>query len=86
MNDLESPYTMNGNLLGPTLLLKRRELHLTQAEVCSKLKVIGVQLDRTALSRIEWGRRTLTDIELIGFVQVLGLNLQEVVENLHNQS
>ena len=73
---------MQKNLLGPTFLLKRRSLHLTQDEVCSRLNQLGIGMDRTALSRIEWGNQTLTDIEMIGLSQVLELNLQEVIGNL----
>ena len=73
---------MQKNLLGPTFLLKRRSLHLTQDEVCSRLNQLGIGMDRTALSRIEWGNRTLTDIEMIGLVQVLELDPEEVIRNL----
>lgn len=64
------------NLAGPRVRQARRSRipKLTQAELAAQLQVRGVDLDRSAITRIEWQQRAVTDIELVALADVLGVS------------
>ncbi len=45
---------------------------ITQEQLAAKLQSLGVDLDRTAISRIESGSRSVTDIEINAITVCLG--------------
>jgi len=48
---------------------------MTQEELTAKLQLLGLKIDRTALSRIESGSRILSDIEIVCFASALNVPL-----------
>jgi len=66
------------NLLGPSLRRLRESRDLTQAEVCSKLQLLGWDISRQVLSFVEDGSRLLSDAELFGILKVLGSSPKEL--------
>ncbi len=45
------------------------------AELAARLQSLGVDIDRTAISKIEGGRRLITDVEIIAVCQALGIGV-----------
>lgn len=64
------------NLAGPRVRQARRSHvpKLTQADVVAQLQVRGVDLDRSAITRIERQQRAVTDIELAALASALGVS------------
>lgn len=64
------------NLAGPRVRQARRSHvpKLTQADVAAQLQVRGVDLDRSAITRIERQQRAVTDIELAALASALGVS------------
>jgi transcriptional regulator with XRE-family HTH domain len=64
---------MMRNIVGPRVRQARKahRLRLTQDALAAALQLRGVQLDRSAISKIEQQRRTVTDIELAALAAVL---------------
>ena len=49
---------------------------ITQEELTARLQVLGLKIDRSALSRIENGTRILSDIEVACFAYALKVPIQ----------
>ena len=47
---------------------------ITQAQLAARLQSQGINLDRTAVSKIESGRRSVTDVEIVGICKALGID------------
>lgn len=68
------------NLCGIHLRRLRLEKHLTLVDIQATLELdYGIILDRTNLGRIENGERTVTDVELAVFAQLLGVPVEHLL-------
>jgi transcriptional regulator with XRE-family HTH domain len=65
------------NVVGPRIreLRLKGKRKLSQEELAARLQAMGVELDRTALSRIESGERQVTDIEVLAICRALGITV-----------
>ncbi|MBQ8719741.1 MAG: helix-turn-helix transcriptional regulator [Clostridia bacterium] len=52
---------------------------LSQRALADKMQLIGIDLDKNAIQRIESGKRFVTDIELKAFAEIFGVSLDELV-------
>ena len=68
------------NVVGPKIRNARyRPGHkVTQEQLAARLQSQGINMDRTAISKIESGRRPVTDIEILGFCRALGIKVAEL--------
>lgn len=66
------------NALGPRLRVLREDRGLSQAELARMLQRAGWDIDPIVLNKIESRRRTLTDVEIFHFAEVLKLNLGDL--------
>lgn len=68
------------NLIGRKLRKIRKQKKMSQQEVSNKLELMGVYVCRGSVSRIEDLSRTVTDIELYAFSEVLGVPVNELFD------
>ena len=54
----------------------------SQRQLAEKLQLIGIDMDKNAIQRIECGKRFITDIELIAFCRVFDISPNELFEYL----
>ena len=52
---------------------------LSQRGLADKMQLIGIDLDKNAIQRIECGKRFVTDIELVAFARIFGVSLEELI-------
>ena len=52
---------------------------LSQRALAEKMQLIGIDLDKNAIQRIECGKRFVTDIELRGFAEIFGVKTDELL-------
>ena len=52
---------------------------LSQRALADKMQLIGIDIDKNAIQRIECGKRFVTDIELKGFAEIFGVSLDQLV-------
>lgn len=52
------------NLIGKKLIQLRRLHHLSQRDLAHKLQLIGCDIDKNVITRIETNKRYVTDLEL----------------------
>ena len=68
------------NMIGARVRQLRMERGLSQQKLSDKLEVLAIYICRGSISRIEERRRTVTDIELYGLSQVLGVPIESLFE------
>lgn len=61
------------NIAGLAIRQRRllTEPRLSQRALADKMQLVGIDLDKNAVQRIESGDRFITDIELLGFAKIL---------------
>ena len=52
---------------------------LSQRALADKMQLIGIDVDKNAIQRIECGKRFVTDIELKAFAEIFGVTLDKLV-------
>ena len=68
------------NICGKRIAEYRATLKISQRELADRMQLVGVDIDKNAVQRIECGRRFVTDIELVAFSTVFGVSMEELVK------
>ncbi|MCI9402419.1 MAG: helix-turn-helix transcriptional regulator [Oscillospiraceae bacterium] len=68
------------NMIGGRVRALRLERGWSQQTLSDRLEVLAIYICRGSISRIEDKRRTVTDIELYGLSQVLGVPIESLFE------
>ena len=68
------------NISGKVIAAKRKEMKISQRQLADRLQLLGMDVDKNAIQRIEAGKRFVTDIELVFFARVLSLSYNEVLK------
>ena len=66
------------NICGVNITKFRKEMRISQRELADRLQLIGLDVDKNAVQRMESGQRFITDIELSYLSRVLGRSLDEL--------
>lgn len=66
------------NIIGPNIRAARIREGLSQKELSDRLELMAVYTCRGSISRIENGRRAVTDIEIDAISRVLKVSLDEL--------
>ena len=68
------------NLIGERLAKKRKDLKLSQRAFADRLQLLGLDVDKNAIQRIECGKRFVTDIELVYICKALETDPNELLQ------
>lgn len=71
----------NKNMVGSQVKKLRIERGLSQQMLSNKLETLAIYICRGSISRIEDKQRTVTDIELYGLSEILGVPIESLFEN-----
>ena len=52
---------------------------LSQRALADKMQLIGIDVDKNAIQRIECGKRFVTDIELKAFAEIFGVSVDQLI-------
>ena len=52
---------------------------LSQRALADKMQLIGIDVDKNAIQRIECGKRFVTDIELKAFAQIFEVSVSDLI-------
>lgn len=69
------------NVCGVNIAKFRKEMAISQRELADKLQLVGLDVDKNAIQRIECGKRFVTDIELMSISKVLNKSYEELLGN-----
>ncbi len=71
----KSPDGMN-NICGRNIAKFRTESKLSQRQLADKMQLVGIDIDKNAVQRIECGKRFVTDIEIIAFKNIFNVSFE----------
>ena len=71
----------SNNLCGKKVAMYRKEMKKSQRELADALQLLGLDVDKNAIQRIEAGKRFVTDIELSYLAKVLNVSYEDLLEN-----
>ena len=71
----------NKNMVGGQVRKLRIERGLSQQMLSNKLETLAIYICRGSISRIEDRQRTVTDIELYGLAEILGVSIENLFEH-----
>lgn len=66
------------NICGRNIAKMRIEQRMSQREVAERLQLVGIDVDKNAIQRIESGKRFVTDIEIVGFLKIFNVSFEEL--------
>ncbi len=67
------------NVCGKNITNFRTELKLSQRQLADRMQLVGIDIDKNAIQRIECGKRFVTDIEIIAFSKVFEKSFDELL-------
>ena len=70
------------NIVGPRVRQARRmaKPRITQIELAARLQLLGLSIDQAGVSKIETGRRPVTDIEVAALAKALRVSVSWLLE------
>ena len=68
------------NVCGINVAAARKGRGLSQRELADGLQLLGLDIDKNAIQRIECGKRFVTDIELIALSRFFELSHEELLQ------
>ena len=74
----KAPKGLN-NVCGKNIALFRTDLRISQRELADRMQLVGIDIDKNAIQRIECGKRFVTDIEIIAFAKVFNKSFDELL-------
>ena len=66
------------NICGRAVAKYRKEMKLSQRAFAEKLQLIGLDVDKNAIQRMESGQRFITDIELVYIAEALKKRIEDL--------
>lgn len=67
------------NICGDNIARLRKQMKISQRELADRLQLVGLDVDKNAVQRIEAGKRFVTDIDLLALSKVLGCTFDELL-------
>jgi transcriptional regulator with XRE-family HTH domain len=67
------------NIVGTKLALMRKAKRISQRQLADDLQLIGLDIDKNAIQRIEAGQRFVTDIEVVYLAKVFETTVGELM-------
>ena len=68
------------NICGKNICKYRKELKISQRKLADNLQLIGLDVDKNAIQRIESGQRFVTDIEIVALSKVFNKSFDELLK------
>jgi len=77
----KNKYTDRNNICGVHIAKIRKSMNpkVSQRALADKLQLIGLDIDKNAVQRIESGKRFVTDIELLAFAEILHISTDSLL-------
>ena len=75
--------SITGNNLCGKHISRLRKAHvpkMSQRMLAEKLQLLGIDMDKNAIQRIECGKRFVTDIELLAFSRIFRVSCEDLLK------
>ena len=50
-------------------------------ELADKMQLVGIDIDKNAIQRIECGKRFVTDIEIVAFAKIFNITYEDLLND-----
>lgn len=70
----------NKNLIAKNLIILRQQHGLSQRELAKQLQLLGCDIDKNVITRIETQKRYVTDIEIQKICKLFKISFEELIE------
>lgn len=70
------------NIIGDIVRKNREKMHYSKTELSNKLELLGIELDRFELYKIETAKTSVKDFELVALCIVLNIDFNELKNEL----
>lgn len=70
----------SSNVCGKNIARLRKALQLSQNDIAHQLQLVGIDVDKNAIQRIECGKRNVIDIEIIALAKVFNVTFEELLK------
>lgn len=77
-------YNEKSNVIGNVLRKIREDAGLSQSQLCKKLELLGIVLNKEDLSKIENEKKIVKDFEVWGIARVLNISLDKLFDAIEN--
>ncbi len=67
------------NVCGKNIARLRMNLKISQRALAEMMQLVGIDIDKNAIQRIECGKRFVTDIEIIAFAKIFNVTFDEIL-------
>jgi len=67
------------NVCGKNIAQFRMKIGISQRELADRLQLVGIDIDKNAIQRIECGKRFVTDIEIVAFTKVFDITFEQLL-------
>ena len=68
------------NVCGAHVAHLRKAMNISQRELADRLQLVGIDVDKNAIQRIECGKRFVTDIEIIAFAKIFHVPFEALLK------
>lgn len=68
------------NVCGKNISFFRTNMKISQRGLADRMQLVGIDVDKNAIQRIECGKRFVTDIEIIAFAKVFNVSYDKLLE------
>lgn len=68
------------NICGKNIYKFRKQMKISQRILAEQLQILGLDIDKNAIQRMESGQRFITDIELIYLASALKISILDLFE------
>lgn len=66
------------NITGKNIKKIRKDKKITQEDLCARMQIMGYQISRSDISKLENGKRFISDFEIVGFAEALKVNILDL--------
>lgn len=74
------------NICGANIERIRKQLGMKQSTLMSKMQLMGVDINPSSLSKLEGQTRSATDIELKAIANILGVRVEELLQEIDEEA
>ncbi len=67
------------NICGRNIAELRKSMKLSQKALADRMQLVGIDIDKNAIQRIECGKRFVTDIEIVAFSKVFSVDYEDLL-------
>ncbi len=78
-------YENKFNIIGSRIKDIRKEEKITQEDLCARMQVLGYQINRSDISKIENCNKFIADFEVLGFSRALNRSILDLYEDIKDK-